>query len=237
MNFELLSYKGQTMKRHIELMLNAWKIVKRRYISSIARVMKSEEIYINYSDVDKFMKSLIILHDTGKGAKVYQRSIETGEPHSFRHEFLSAFYTKNILEQIFDRKIAFIGALVVMIHHEPILMGHIERIYKRELTPEVIIDNIKKFNGIAPALSDFILNSFKDNLGIEVRVPEVDSDKILQIILELSVKARCLPNSDKIRLIVGCTLLPLVLCDYKGAEEREGKIPKFSKVLEYELIW
>ncbi len=236
MKFEIYAYKGQNLREHVESMLKAWEITRRKYIPSIARVMSSYNIKINHSEVDRFMKSLIILHDTGKGAKIYQENIETGKFHGFRHELLSAFYTREILEQIFDRKTAFIGALVVMIHHEPILMGQVESIQKEELSPEVIVDKLRNFDGIVPALKDFIVDSFKDVLNISVNVPDVDLDALLQTVMELSVKARCLPSSDKLRLVVGCILLPLVLCDYKGAEGRGGEVPKFSKVLELEWI-
>ncbi|MEM3928204.1 MAG: CRISPR-associated endonuclease Cas3'' [Archaeoglobaceae archaeon] len=236
MKYEIYAYKGQSLKEHVESMLKAWEIAKKKYISSIARVMSSENIKISHSEVDRFMKSLIILHDTGKGAKIYQENIETGEFRGFRHELLSAFYTKEILEQIFDRKKAFIGALVVMIHHEPILMGQIENIQKEELSPEVIVDKLRNFNGVVPALKDFIVDSFKDFLNVSVNVPDVDLDALMQTVMELSVRARCLPNSDRLRVVVGCILLPLVLCDYKGAEERGGEAPEFSKVLELEWV-
>lgn len=236
MNCKLYAYKGQTMEEHVELMIKAWERAKRKYVPSIERVMRSESIDMDHSDADKLMKSLIILHDTGKGAKIYQENIETEKFYGYRHELLSAFYTKEILNQLFDRKTAFLGALVVMIHHEPILMGQIERIYKEELSPEVIVDKLREFDGVVPSLKDFIVNTFKDLLGIKVDVPDVDVDTLLQTVMELSVKARSLPNSDKLRLVVGCILLPLVLCDYKGAEGREGEMPKFSKVLELEWI-
>ncbi|MCS7123083.1 MAG: hypothetical protein RMJ17_00690 [Candidatus Aenigmarchaeota archaeon] len=98
------------------------------------------------------------------------------------------------------------------------------------------MDKLKEFNGVIPSLKDFIFSSFKDKLNFEVNVPEVNLDALLQTVMELSVKARCLPNADKLRLVVGCILLPLVLCDYKGAERRGGKMPKFSKVLELEWV-
>ncbi|MDW7989954.1 MAG: CRISPR-associated endonuclease Cas3'' [Archaeoglobaceae archaeon] len=236
MNCEIYAYKDQTMKEHVESMLKAWEMAKRKYVSSIKRTIKSENINMNDLEVDKFMKSLIILHDTGKGAKIYQHNIEKGGFHGFRHEMLSAFYTKKILEQIFDRKTAFIGSLVVMIHHEPILMGQIEKIHKEELSPEVIVDKLKEFNGVIPSLKDFIVSSFKDKLNFEVKVPEVNLGALLQTVMELSVKARGLPNVDRLRLVVGCILLPLVLCDYKGAERRGGEMPEFSKVLELEWV-
>lgn len=236
MKCEIYAYKNQTMKEHVESMLKAWEIAKRKYVPSIARVMSSENIKINHLEVDKFMRSLIVLHDTGKGAKIYQTGIETGEFHGFRHELLSAFYTKDILEQLFDRKTAFLGAMVVMLHHEPILMGQVERIHREELSPEVIVDKLKNFDGVVPALKDFIFDSFKDLLKVSVNVPDVDLDALLQTVMELSVRARCLPSSDKLRLVVGCILLPLVLCDYRGAEGRGGEAPEFSKVLELEWV-
>lgn len=233
----IYAHENQTMLEHVRSMLDAWEKVKNKYINSILRVLKSMT-EISRDDVDELMRSLIILHDTGKGAKIYQQNIKSKSFGGYRHELLSAYYTKKILEQIFDdKKIALIGALTVMIHHEPILMGFIEKIHRDHLSAELILDRLKNFDGVVPELKNYIADSFISFLNIcSIRVPDVDVDSLLRTVMELSVRARSSPDSDRLRLVVGTILLPLVLCDYEGSTERGGNVPAFYEVLRRELV-
>ncbi|AMM53709.1 CRISPR-associated endonuclease Cas3'' [Pyrococcus kukulkanii] len=229
------AFRGQTLERHVEVMLKAWDEVKARYIPSIIRALKAYNIELDEKKADRLMRALIILHDTGKGAQIYQDHLHKGiNLEGFRHELVSAYYARELLRQVFDDRTSFIGALTVMLHHEPILMGQISILDRDELSPEAALDKLRKFDGVVPELEPFLKEMFEKHLGIEIKVPEADLNAILRTIVELSVRARHIPDSNRMRLLVGALLIPLVLCDYRGAEEREGETPKFAKVLEAE---
>ncbi|AAL80763.1 CRISPR-associated endonuclease Cas3'' [Pyrococcus furiosus DSM 3638] len=232
------AFQGQTLREHIEAMLAAWEIVKNKYIPSIIRVMKTVGVKFTEEDADKFMKTLIILHDVGKCSEVYQKHLSNNEPlRGFRHELVSAYYAYNILKDMFkDETIAFIGALVVMMHHEPILMGQIRSLDKEELTPEVVLDKLRTFNGVMEGTESFIKSMIKEKLGVIPKVPSPTQEDVLREVIRLSVLARHRPDSGKLRMVVGALLIPLVLCDYKGAKEREGESPKFAEVLRVEMM-
>lgn len=231
----LLAFQGQTLEEHVEAMLKAWESVKGKYVPSIIRTMKAYGVELGQEDADKLMKALIILHDSGKGARLYQDHLAgRAKLSGFRHELVSAYYSMKILPQLFDEKTAFIGSLVVMLHHEPILMGQIAGLDRDSLSAEVALDKLRNFDGAVPELDAFLRESFREHLGVEITVPEASSEEVVRVVVELSVRARHLPDAGKLRLIVGSLLIPLVLCDYKGAEEREGETPKFAEVLKAE---
>ncbi|ASJ12047.1 CRISPR-associated endonuclease Cas3'' [Thermococcus thioreducens] len=233
----LLAFQGQTLRKHVNAMLNAWESVKGKYIPSIIRAMKAWGVELSREDADRLMKALIILHDSGKGAELYQDYLEgKARLSGFRHELVSAYYALKILPQIFDEKTAFVGSLVVMLHHEPILMGQVANLDRDSLSAEVALDRLKNFDGVVPELNEFLENSFREHLGVEITVLSASPDEVVRAVVELSVRARHLPDAGRLRLIVGALLIPLVLCDYKGAEEREGETPKFAEVLEAEWL-
>ncbi|MEM2637075.1 MAG: CRISPR-associated endonuclease Cas3'' [Candidatus Korarchaeota archaeon] len=226
---DLLAARGQTMSAHIDAMLEAWDKIKNRYLASVQRLMRAYGIELDNEKTDKFMKSLVILHDIGKGVPKYQEHVNLGTPlGGYRHELISAVYARNILRKLFGEdsdKVAFLGALVIMLHHEPILMGFIERVHKEELSPEVIYSSLKEYNGVCEELEKFV----KKYLGIDLSI--IETDHALMEVLELSAKSRNFPKSNTLRLIVGGILLPLIICDYKGAERREGEEPTFANIL------
>ena len=233
----LLAFQGQTLGKHVEVMLKAWESVKEKYIPSIIRAMRAYGVELNREDVDRLMKALIILHDSGKGVRLYQDYLAgKAKLSGFRHELVSAYYALKILPRIFDEKIAFIGSLVVMLHHEPILMGQIAELDRDSLSAEVALDKLRNFDGVVPELEEFLKESFMEHLGVEITVPEAFPEEVVRAVVELSVRARHLPEAGRFRLIVGALLIPLVLCDYKGAEEREGETPKFAEVLKAEWL-
>ncbi|MBP1912222.1 CRISPR-associated endonuclease Cas3'' [Thermococcus stetteri] len=231
----VLAFQGQTLGKHVEAMLKAWESVKEKYIPSIIRAMRAYGVELSRGDADRLMKALIILHDSGKETRLYQDYLAgKAKLSGFRHELVSAYYTLKILPQLFDGKTAFIGSLVVMLHHEPILMGQISGLDRDSLSAEVALDKLRNFDGVVPELEEFLKESFREHLGVEITVPEASSEEVVRAVVELSVRARHLPDAGRLRLIVGALLIPLVLCDYKGAEEREGETPKFAQVLEAE---
>ncbi len=119
-------------------MLAAWERVKDKYIPSMIRAMRAVGIEFTEEDADRFMRTLIILHDVGKCSDIYQKHLNNNEPlRGFRHELVSAYYAHKILKEVFkDENVAFLGgALVVMMHHEPILMGQIRSLDRDELSP------------------------------------------------------------------------------------------------------
>ena len=233
----ILAFKGQPLEEHVEAMLQAWEEVKGKYIPSIIRTMKAYGTELGWDEADKLMKALIILHDSGKGARLYQDYLQDREKlRGFRHELVSAYYALKILPQFFDEKTAFIGSLVVMLHHEPILMGQIANLDRDSLSAEVALDKLRNFDGVVLELDEFLRESFRKHLGADVDVPTAEAEEVVRTVVELSVKARHLPDAGKLRLIVGALLISLVLCDYKGAEEREGDAPKFAEVLEAEWL-
>ncbi|ASJ08819.1 CRISPR-associated protein [Thermococcus siculi] len=231
------AFRGQTLRQHVDAMLSAWESVKSKYIPSIIRAMRAVGIEFTEEDANRFMKAIIILHDTGKCSDVYQRHLKTGESlKGFRHELVSAYYAHGILKEIFNEEVAFIGALVVMMHHEPILMGQIRSLDREELSPEVVLDKLRNFNGVVEDTEPFIKSMMKEKLGMIPEVPSPTREDVLGEVIRLSVLARHRPDSDKLRMVVGALLIPLVLCDYKGAEEREGEAPKFAEVLGVEMM-
>jgi len=233
----ILAFKGQPLEKHVKAMTQAWDEVKGKYIPSIIRVMKAYGVELDWDEADRLMRALIILHDSGKGARLYQGYLRGGEKlRGFRHELVSAYYSLNILQQIFDEKVAFVGSLAVMLHHEPILMGQVASLDRDSLSAEVALDKLRNFDGVVPELDEFLRKSFREYLGTNVEVPNAGAEEVVMAVIELSVKARHLPDAGKLRLIVGALLIPLVLCDYKGAEEREGETPKFAEVLEAEWL-
>ncbi len=233
----LLAFKGQPLEEHVKAMLLAWEEVKGKYIPSIIRVMKAYDVDLSWEEADRLMKALIILHDSGKGARIYQDCLKGGNKlRGFRHELVSSYYALKILQQVFDERVAFVGSLVVMLHHEPILMGQIANLDRDSLSAEVALDKLRNFDGVVPELEDFLRKSFREHLGVDIDVPVAEPEDVVKTVVELSVKARHFPDAGKLRLIVGALLIPLVLCDYKGAEEREGETPKFAEVLEAEWM-
>ncbi|AEC52732.1 hypothetical protein PNA2_1817 [Pyrococcus sp. NA2] len=235
---ECEAFPGQTLKEHVEEMLSAWDMVKSKYILSIIRVMRAVGIELKEKDADRFMRALIILHDIGKCSRIYQNYLEGKEElGGFRHELVSAYYTYEILKRTFESEtLAFIGALVVMMHHEPILMGQILSLQKENLSPEVVIDKLRNFDGIVDGTESLLKELMEKYLNVDLDVPKPTKEDILDRITSLSVLARHGSEADKLRLVVGALLIPLVLCDYKGAESREGETPKFAEILEVEMI-
>lgn len=233
----LLAFQRQPLEEHVEAMLRAWAWVKAKYIPSIIRSMRVYGVELSREEADRLMKALIILHDSGKGARLYQDYLANrAKLRGFRHELVSAYYALKILPQLFDEKTTFIGSLVVMLHHEPILMGQVAGLDRDSLSVEVALDKLRNFNGVVSELEEFLQESFRKHLSIEIEVPDAGTEEVVRAVVELSVKARHLPDAGRLRLIVGALLIPLVLCDYKGAEEREGEAPKFAEVIEAEWL-
>ncbi|NJE01773.1 CRISPR-associated endonuclease Cas3'' [Thermococcus sp. JdF3] len=233
----LLAFRGQTLQRHVEEMLSAWEKVRGKYLPSIIRAMRAYGIELSLEDADRLMRSLIILHDSGKGAKLYQDYLEGRTTLAgFRHELVSAYYAMKILAEIFDERTAFAGSLAVMLHHEPILMGQVANVERDSLSAEVVLDKLRNFDGTVPELKGFLKEMFERHVGVRVEVPKATADDVVRTVVELSVMARHLPETGKLRLIVGTLLIPLVLCDYKGAEKRVGDTPKFAEVLKAEWV-
>jgi len=227
----IYAFKGQTLDDHVNKMLEYWDKIKHRYLHTIVRVLKACSIELSHKDADEFVKILIKLHDIGKASNLYQDYIKGKRKlNGFRHELVSAYYTYyTLLKKLKNNeKLAFIGALTVMLHHEPIIMGQIRNLKKKELSAEVVLDRLRSFDGMVYELKDWLKQR------VEVSVDEPTKDEIIKFVFEMSVKSRHMPNSEKLRLIVGALLLPLVMCDYYGAKDREGKAPKFAELLEVE---
>ncbi len=233
---EVLAFKNQSLIDHVNYMIEYWEKIKYRYLKTIKRVLEALNIKLDIEKVDEFMKILIKLHDIGKASKIYQRAIINDQEKlkGFRHELVSAYYAYHILLKKFeDRNLAFIGALTVMLHHEPIIMGQIRNLRKKELTAEVVLDKLKNFDGMVEGFEEIIKKLIGNSIG-DIIKNEPNKEDIIRFVIEMSVRARHTLNSEKLRFIVGTLLLPLVMSDYKGAESREGKAPKFAEILEVE---
>ncbi|CAB3287749.1 CRISPR-associated endonuclease Cas3-HD [Methanocaldococcus lauensis] len=233
---EILAFKNQTLIEHVNDMIEYWEKIKYRYIKTIIRALEAWNINLDIEKADEFMKILIKLHDIGKASNIYQKALinDKEKLNGFRHELVSAYYTYYILLKKFGNKnLAFIGALTVMLHHEPIIIGQIRNLRKNELTAEVVLDKLKNFDGMVEGFEELIKKLIGDLIDV-ILENEPNKDNIIKFVVEMSVRARHMPNSEKLRFIVGTLLLPLVMCDYKGAESREGKAPKFAEVLEVE---
>ncbi len=226
----IYAFKGQPLDCHVNKMLEYWDKIKYRYLHTVTRVLKAYGIELSHKDADEFMKILIKLHDVGKASKIYQDYIDGKRKLSgFRHELVSAYYAYHILKKFKNNeKLAFIGALTVMLHHEPIIMGQIRNLKKRELSAEVVLDRLRSFDGMVDELKDWLKQK------VDIPVDEPTKDEIIRFVFEMSIKSRHMPNSEKLRLIVGALLLPLVMCDYYGAKDRKGEAPKFAEILEVE---
>ena len=96
-----------------------------------------------------------------------------------------------------------------------------------------MLDKLKNFDGMVEGFKELIKKLVGDSID-EILENEPNKNNIIKFVVEMSVRVRHMPNSEKLRFIVGTLLLPLVMCDYKGAESREGKAPKFVEVLEVE---
>ena len=142
---------------------------------------------------------------------------------------VSTYYTYNLIEKLWkNEKLAFIGALTVMLHHEPIIMGQINNLKKKELTAEIVLDKLRQFDGMVDEIEEWLIK----NVGESVKEPE--KEELVRFVFEMSIKARHFPDSEKLRLIIGVLLIPIVMCDYAGAKKRESKAPKFAEVLKIE---
>ena len=233
---KILASKNQSLIDHVNDMIEYWKKIKHRYLKTIERALEALKIKLDTEKVDELMELLIKLHDIGKASKIYQRAIINDQEKlmGFRHELVSAYYAYHILLKKFeDKNLAFIGALTVMLHHEPIIMGQIRNLRKKELTAEVVLDKLKNFDGMVEGFEELIKRLIGNSIG-DIIKNEPNKEDIIRFVVEISVKARHTPNSEKFRFIVGTLLLPLVMCDYKGAEKREGRAPKFAEILEVE---
>ena len=231
------AFRGQTLEEHVDEMLSTWEKVRDKYIPSIIRAMKAVGIELSKEEADRFMKILIILHDIGKCSKVYQRHLESGEPlRGFRHELVSAYYAYEVLREISGEDMAFIGSLVVMMHHEPILMGQIRSLQRDELSPEVVLDKLRDFSGVVEGTEEFLRTMMEKHLGVTPLVQTPSGEDMMKMVTSLSVLARHRSDSNRLRLVVGALLIPLVLCDYEGAKGREGEAPKFAEVLKVEMM-
>lgn len=226
----IYAFKNQTLDDHVRGMLDYWEKIKHRYLNCIIRALKAYSLELSPEEADEFMKMLIRLHDIGKASKIYQKHILEGESlRGFRHEFVSSYYSYKLIKKRWNNeKLAFIGALTIMLHHEPIIMGQITNMKKEELTAEVVLDKLGQFDGMVKDTERWLI----ENIGEDLKEP--GSEELTRFVFEMSIKARHFPDSEKLRLIVGVVLIPLVMCDYAGAKEREGKAPKFAKVLEVE---
>ena len=180
----IYAFKGQTLNDHVNKMLEYWDKIKYRYLYTIVRVLKAYGIELSHKDVDEFMRILIKLHDVGKASKLYQNYIDGKRKlNGFRHELVSAYYTYHILKKLKNNeKLAFVGALTVMLHHEPIIMGQIRSLKKKELSAEVVLDRLRSFDGMVDELKDWL----KQKVGISIY--ELTKDKIIRFVFEMSVK-------------------------------------------------
>ncbi|MCD6245095.1 MAG: CRISPR-associated endonuclease Cas3'' [Candidatus Korarchaeota archaeon] len=105
------------------------------YVHSIRRLLSSVGIGLERQQVEDLMRALIILHDVGKASRIYQRYISGEERlEGFRHELVSAHYTYESLLPL-DGELAEIGALTVMMHHEPMLMTQSIRLESSQSWP------------------------------------------------------------------------------------------------------
>ena len=226
----IYAFKNQSLDEHIRGMLDYWEKIKHRYVTTIIRALNAYSLELSPEEADEFMKLLIKLHDIGKASKIYQKHIlEDRSLKGFRHEVVSAYYAYRFIKKRWkNEKLAFIGALTIMLHHEPIVMGQITNLKKKELTAEVVLDKLRQFDGMVDETGKWLMKN------IEESVKEPEKEELTRFVFELSIKARHFPDSEKLRLIIGVLLIPLVMCDYAGAKEREGKAPKFAEVLEVE---
>ncbi len=231
----IMAARGQTLDEHIDLMLECWERRKGRYIHSIKRLLSSLGIEMELRQIEDLMKLLIILHDVGKASGIYQRYLSGGERlEGFRHELVSAHYTYDSLLPS-GRELSEIGALTVMMHHEPILMSQSLRLERSELSAEVVMDKLRKFDGVLPSLDGWLRRRLSSIRHLNISVPgHPTKEEVVETVYRLSVRARHMPDAPRLRMVVGGLLIPLVVCDYEGASGREGDPPAFRRILEVE---
>jgi len=126
--------KSEPYEVHIKASLIAWSLLKPFYYGAINRILGK----LPFDPVS----IALTLHDLGKLTKSYEMNRR-----EYRHELFSAYATYEILENMSKNGVPIpndavrLISLVVMLHHEPIIMGmYVGRYGEEYLT----ISNLKR---------------------------------------------------------------------------------------------
>ena len=77
----------------------------------------AKRLGISREEILALAAAAAILHDTGKAAREYQQTINTGNPSFYCHELLSSWITLETLEKLTSQHKATIAAIAVLRHH------------------------------------------------------------------------------------------------------------------------
>ncbi len=223
---------AQSMTDHVRLMLKAMKEILPRYENRIKKVTGL--------DPEKILKTAIVLHDLGKLTRVYHdNNTGKGKIPFYRHELVSAAVSLQMLESSghYTPDEARTISLTTLHHHEPLMFGMLGNINQPALTPSIAYNQITRlgerlsWHPSKEKVEEF-LNEFSREIG-ELELPVLSAELVTRNLSRLVVMARYHPfyRREYYRKVVPF-VIPLVLCDYKGASERGGKKPFFTRYVD-----
>ncbi len=211
---------------HILSMLEQWQHIRSLHLPTLTRLSRQLDSSITSQDTNSLMGNIIIFHDAGKLTSFYKEG--KTEP---RHEFISAYLFYDYLRlhsYTDDLKLLLTG--VVLLHHEPILLGQLERSEEPHLTSTELwrqMEEIKTWQyleGIKSFLSHFLNGAYQPK---EPGNPEEICSFLSDTILYLR-HAGGFEEKARRRLILGAWLSPLVVLDYFSAKENRPQDRKDS---------
>lgn len=235
-------------EKHVISMLCAWEeSFKAAYVKVLSRIF-----HTTIQEIDKIVKSVIILHDTGKLFIKYQTTLmKEGAIISradYRHELVSASFAVISLSK---SELTYIMSGAILLHHEPILMGQISRYAEPHLT---ITDVERRLRKVAKEKLEFNPDGIKwtsdklrelmnvNPLPNSIRINEI-LESLKELMLALCIK--CVPErKSELRLKVATLSTLLSVIDSYAASRNRGElddcgtfITKRAKKAEVSLAW
>ncbi|MCP8322275.1 MAG: hypothetical protein H3Z52_15265 [archaeon] len=223
----ILTYKGESLEKHIKGMLMAWNSLSTRYNLMLGYRLKT--LLDNKEpplSADRTMRAMIILHDVGKCIPLYQEFVQRGmDLGGYRHEIVSAYIAQRWLSQGEIREhYKILVTLSVLLTHEAILFNRLERARLHSFTGciEGMIFKESETEILAEA-KEIICGFMKNEAGLECKLPHVIERKEVCEQIERfvgSVQGVFGDFMHKLRISYTPFLMLLKQCDYKAASER-----------------
>lgn len=201
---------------HTSSMLQKWEHIKFLHLPTLTRLSRQLDSSITSQDTNSLMRNIIIFHDVGKLTSFYKEGKK--EP---RHEFISAHLFNDYLRShSYTDDLKFLLTGVILLHHEPILLGQLERSDEPHLTATELwrqmeeIKNWQYLEGIEVFFSHFLNGTYHPKEPVK---PEEICSFLSNTILYLR-HAGGFEEKARHRLILGAWLSSLVLLDYFSAK-------------------
>ncbi|RLF05129.1 MAG: hypothetical protein DRK00_05165 [Thermoprotei archaeon] len=123
------SWEGELIEDHVGEMLKLWsQVYCELYTAPLKRLFRELE----FGEVDRVVKCILIMHDVGKLTGIYQSYLKGGGAlRGYRHEVVSSAITAIEFSQ---HSWAVYAAAAVLLSHEPILLGQVSRAGERYFT-------------------------------------------------------------------------------------------------------